>query len=413
MTTTINPTTINPANLAHAPAIRPMTWFGVSVTAAAGMASLGAGAIHAVAAGSHAEHPQARNVFIATAVVQLLWGYMMQRRSSRLLAVAGLAANLGLVAGWLLAKTKGIGFIDGLESVEKVQFADGLSAVLATIAVAGAFIAVLAPTVSSRRRSVTSVVVAGIVGLTFPGMADAAGHHHAGGHDHHTVDAGHDESSHVHSDGESSASTHSHPSGGVIPPFDPTRPIDLSGVDGVTEAQQAEAENLVAITLLRLPRFADPATAEALGWKSIHDGATGFEHYVNWSLIEDHDYFNPDQPESLVYRVDPATQQKTLVAAMYMVSDSTKLNEVPPIGGKLIQWHIHDNLCFNTGDWPMVQSVAAADGTCPTGLVKHLAPMIHVWITANPCGPFAALDGIAGGQVAEGERPSCNHTHGN
>ena len=38
--------------------------------------------------------------------------------------------------------------------------------------------------------------------------------------------------------------------------------------------------------------------------------------------------------------------------------------------------------------------------------------MIHVWITPTPCGPFAALDGIAGGQVPEGEAVLCDHAHG-
>ena len=63
----------------------------------------------------------------------------------------------------------------------------------------------------------------------------------------------------------------------------------------------------------------------------------------------------------------------------------------PGIGG-----HIRPE--FGPGDPPLV------DGT--------LAPMIHVWITPHECGPFAALDGIAGGQVPEGEEILCDHAHG-
>ena len=37
------------------------------------------------------------------------------------------------------------------------------------------------------------------------------------------------------------------------------------GVQGVTPEQQARAENLIAITLLRLPQWADYHTAEAKG----------------------------------------------------------------------------------------------------------------------------------------------------
>ena len=53
--------------------------------------------------------------------------------------------------------------------------------------------------------------------------------------------------------------------------YDPTKPIDLSGVEGVTPEQQAFAENLVAVTLVRLPQWSDPAVAEAAGFHSIGD----------------------------------------------------------------------------------------------------------------------------------------------
>ena len=39
-------------------------------------------------------------------------------------------------------------------------------------------------------------------------------------------------------------------------------------------------------------------------------------------------------------------------------------------------------------------------------------PMIHVWITPHRCGPFAALEGVGGGQIAEGEARLCDHAHG-
>lgn len=39
-------------------------------------------------------------------------------------------------------------------------------------------------------------------------------------------------------------------------------------------------------------------------------------------------------------------------------------------------------------------------------------PMVHVWITKNPCGPFAALEGIGGGTIAPGQTRLCDHLHG-
>jgi hypothetical protein len=88
-------------------------------------------------------------------------------------------------------------------------------------------------------------------------------------------------------------------------PYDPTKPIDLSGVEGVTPEQQAAAENLIAVTLVRLPQWADYHVAEAAGFVSIGDGLTGVEHYVHWDWIDDDVFLDPDQPESLVYVPNP------------------------------------------------------------------------------------------------------------
>ena len=57
--------------------------------------------------------------------------------------------------------------------------------------------------------------------------------------------------------------------------------------------------------------------------------------------------------------------------------------------------------------------MTSADGTCAPPLVKgEESPMIHVWIVPHPCGPFAALEGLAAGQVKEGEERWCDHAHG-
>ena len=101
-------------------------------------------------------------------------------------------------------------------------------------------------------------------------------------------------------------------------PYDPTKPIDLSGVEGVTPEQQAYAENLVAMTVMRLPQWSDPAVAEAAGFHSIGDAATGHEHYVQWDWIDDDVWLDPDAPESLVYEPQPDGSKK-LVSAMFML----------------------------------------------------------------------------------------------
>ena len=196
--------------------------------------------------------------------------------------------------------------------------------------------------------------------------------------------------------------------------FDPTMPIDLSGTPGVTPQQQAFAENLLANTLVNLPQWSDPAVAEAAGFRSIRDGATGHEHFIQWDWINDDVFLDPDQPESLVYAPQPDGTRE-LVAAMYMVPDTWELEDVPDWGGPLMQWHIHDNLCFDVSDpeQPHVGGLTDGQGGCTAPLVKlGQSPMIHVWITPHRCGPFAALEGIGGGQIAEGEERLCDHAHG-
>ena len=99
---------------------------------------------------------------------------------------------------------------------------------------------------------------------------------------------------------------------------------------------------------------------------------------------------------------------------MFMLPSGYPLDDVPEWGGALMQWHVHGDLCF-TDDAvaPQVAGIKPIGGTCQAPLVDFpLAPMIHVWITPTPCGPFAALDGIGGGQVPEGEDVLCDHVHG-
>ena len=189
--------------------------------------------------------------------------------------------------------------------------------------------------------------------------------------------------------------------------------IPLVDLKSLTPEQQADAENLVAITVVRLPQWADPARAEAAGFHSIGDAITGVEHYINWNWINDDIVLNPDYPESLVYEPQ-ADGTKKLVSAMYLLPDTVTLDKVPVLGGALTQFHIHDNLCFTKDPVaPRVAGLTDGAGNCPSGLQKFRAsPMIHVWIVPQTCGPFSALEGIGAGQVAAGQTKLCDHAHG-
>jgi hypothetical protein len=442
----------------------------------AAVASIAAGLIHAGAIGVHAEHVGLSRLFMAAAVFQIGWGAVALVHPRRWIGLIGALGSAAVVAGWLVTRVADISWISGLEVHESPAFADSVCAAFGAIAAGGGLVAWLVGDREIRvpRLALTALAAAA---LAVPALASASTHTHAAGDDHDhsgtvadatggvVVDADATDG-HPHVDGDphatpdtvsdataagtvtgvaaaDAATTDGHAHDGatgaaagavsgtvdtteapaahaaaVAPvPYDPTKPIDLGGVPGVTPEQQARAENLVAITVTRLPQWADTATAEAAGFRSIGDGVTGHEHYVNWSYLNDDKVLDPDRPESLVYAVDRATGTKTLVSAMFMLPDGYTLDTVPDIGGALTQWHIHDNLCFaaDPADATKLRVVGLtrADGTCTFGAkAENPNPMIHVWITPHPCGPFAALEGVAAGQVKPGETHACDSAHG-
>jgi hypothetical protein len=145
----------------------------------------------------------------------------------------------------------------------------------------------------------------------------------------------------------------------------------------------------------------------------VGDASTGHEHFINWPLMSDGRILDAEHPESLVYRVDRGGR-RTLVAAMYMLEPGSTLDTVPDVGGPLVQWHVHRDLCWSgqANAW-QVTSVESPPLPCPAGSSRRaVVPMVHVWTVAHPCGPFAALEGISGGQVGEGEEVLCDHAHG-
>jgi hypothetical protein len=345
-------------------------------------------------------------------------------RPSRKVLLAGIVGSLAILAGWALSRTVGLPLSGAAGEVEDAGTIDLLSVafeVVTIIVCAASLPRRPAPQRHGRlpRAAAFGIPVIAVAMITTTALAspEAADHHAGGDGDSHAAAdesaAGHDhgeettESAAAHPEGHTEGTDHAdHPE---PVPYDPDLPIDLGGTPGVTPEQQAQAENIVAVTLAGLPQWEDPAVAEAAGFRSIGDGLTGTEHFVNQAFMDNPTIFDPDEPESLVYSVEGG--ERRLVAAMYMLQTGTPLDEVPDIGGGLIQWHIHNNLCYTPSG--QVMGTTQADGTCPEGLVKPPeTPMVHVWIEPHPCGPFAALEGIGAGQIAEGEERLCDEAHG-
>ncbi len=431
----------------------------------AAIASAGAAVLHAAAAGIHAEHVGLARVFIALAVAQAAVAVLGFVRADRVASGSLAAVNAAAVVGWFVTRLTGVSWIGGLEAAERPQLADTSAAILAVVAVAAAITWASGRVPTLRGRVVTNAaVLAGL--LVVPGLADATSHDHAGhgsgdgtlattddhadDHDHDAADeadgnaqaqplaagaaaaagtADHtddhtddhaDDHSDDHAASEAEHGDHTEADISAWPrPWDPTGPIDFSGVEGVTAEQQARAEQLVVNTLRDLPAFADVESVGALGYRSIGDASTGHEHYINTDLINDDKFLDPTAPESLVYEVNG--DERTLVSAMF-IARQTPIDDpvLTDFAGPLMQWHVHDNLCWGLNDdgVPVVKGVLENfGGTCPPGTVNAGGenPMVHVWIAPHACGPFAALEGHGAGQasVSDGARmDQCDHGHG-
>lgn len=421
------------------------------------IASGAAALLHGVAAGTHADHGGLSRIFIALALAQGVVAMLALMRPSRLAAWALGGVSAAAVAGWAVTRTVGIDAIGGLEVAEAPRLADTSAAALAAIACVAALTRLRTAERSVPARIVAaSALVAGA--LLVPGLADAIGHdqndhddetaHAAGdGHgddvagdaaaeagagpgDDHDDDrddghgADHDAAESASAEGAAiAADGHDHAAEPVDAdtttwprPWDPTGPIDFSGVDGVSPEQQVRAERLVVDTLRELPAFADVDALGALGYRSIGDANTGHEHYINVGLIGDDKFLDPTAPESLVFEVNG--DERTLVSAMF-IADQRPIDDpsLTDFAGQLMQWHVHDNLCWGLNDAgePVVKGVLENfGGTCPAGTINAGGenPMVHVWIAPHECGPFAALEGHGAGQaaVSEGTRmDQCAH----
>jgi hypothetical protein len=190
----------------------------------------------------------------------------------------------------------------------------------------------------------------------------------------------------------------------------------------LTPEQQARAKDLIARTQAGMARFATVAAVEAAGYKSIRDSDSGFEHFVNWSLLEDGRELDADHIESIVFETKPG-EAKRPVAAMYILGNGKSMTQVPEVAGPLTVWHNHEDLCWDpTGTY--IQGVYRLDPPrcIPAGTLKPMNPMLHVWTTPQRCGPFAEVDdrnGLVdkylrsiGAEPPADPNPGCVHVHG-
>jgi hypothetical protein len=358
--------------------------------------SLAAGLLHASVIGAHEGQGRLPLLFAAAAVAQAAWALLVVGRPTRAVLLVGAALNAAFVGFYVLTRVTGLP-IEGLRTAEEVGTKDLLTAAI-EVGIVGIVLLLLLPNLGAamawRRIPVTvaALLAGALLAMTVPALA--LGHGSAG-----------------HSHGDEAAAEHEHTEGDEHAEGDERTEGDDHAHEGetttgsVTAEQQAVADALVAETGDALTRWEDVAVAEADGFVTIGDGrGSGYEHFINQEYLASDEILAPEHPESLVYELnDDGT--KTLVSAMYILPPGSTMDDVPDVAGELTVWHDHDNLCWNeTGQIAGV----LVNGRCFPGGEHNgaSAPMLHVWVVENPCGPFA---GIEGGGASHGA--SCEHAH--
>jgi hypothetical protein len=373
------------------------------LVAAAG--SLGAGLVHAAAAGTHAGADTLVRLFAVTAAVQVAWAALAVARASRPVLALGVLLNGAAVVAWALSRTRGLPWPAELEVVEEAGTQDRIAAALGAVAALGALAALVRPSLAVRRAATGvsgGAVLAGaaVLALAVPGMA--ASHTHGASHEHGHADGavaadhGDEDADHAagaHAEGDDHAHDAEGASSGSSGPI-----ISLTDAR-VTDDQRAAAQQLIDDTQAGMARFSDVESVQAAGYISIGDGVTGYEHFINVGYIADDVQLDPEKIESIVFTVAP-DGTRTLASAMYILQFGKTMDDVPEIAGELTSWHDHQNLCW---EGARVVGTTDATGSCQRGTFRATPPMLHVWMTEHPCGPFAGIEGSHGS--------GCAHDH--
>ena len=100
---------------------------------------------------------------------------------------------------------------------------------------------------------------------------------------------------------------------------------------------------------------------------------TGHEHYVQWDWIDDDVVARPGRTRRASSTSRSPTAPRSWCRRCTCCPTTSRSTTCPTTAAPLMQWHIHDNLCYT--DDPVAPQVArphrAPNGTCRPPLVKH------------------------------------------
>ena len=365
----------------------------------AAAASVAAALVHAAAAGTHGGASELVTLFAVTAAVQAVVAGAVAFSPGRASLLAVASVNTAAVAAWGFSRTTGLPWPELLNEAESVGAQDLAAASLGAVAALLAGVALAAPRWATARSAPTALAGAActaLLAIAVPGMA-AQHSHGEGSHDH-----AHEGEAEVAAGGVLNAQAiddHGDDGHAHATAEEPTGPVISLDDPRVTDVQRAAAQELIDTTTAGMQRFTDQASIEAAGYVSIGDGVTGYEHFISIEYITDGIDLDPNRIESVVMQVGP-DGTKHVASAMYILGFGNTMADVPDIAGELTTWHDHQNLC-----WEGVRVVGTTDatGSCERGEFRSTPPMLHVWMTEHPCGPFAGLEGTHG--------TGCEHDH--
>lgn len=203
--------------------------------------------------------------------------------------------------------------------------------------------------------------------------------------------------------------------GRVTESYDDGSPyLKLNQMAGVTLEEQREAETLLRETRLVAKNYADVDALVALGYKPLEPfQVNGYIHYINLALVKDEYILDPQKPESILFSVDLFTGEHKLVAIMYMLGAEWLGKPLPTIGGELIPWHAHLDVCATVTAEDGINAIMSVGDSedCTIGSRIDAHPMMHVWVVPNPCGPFADSSAIVSTNRLKG-KIACDRSHG-
>jgi hypothetical protein len=133
----------------------PLTWdLGQLLRRGAAVASAAAALLHFSAAADHGALPAQMLLFVAAAVLQMLWASAAVGGFSPGLVVAGVIGNAVFVGAWMLSRTWGLGFVlgSGHEAPEPIGFKDTATVLLEIAVITAVVLFALLPE-SGRRIS--------------------------------------------------------------------------------------------------------------------------------------------------------------------------------------------------------------------------------------------------------------------